>query len=57
MNCAPPVHSNAAEDALANLQVFRLDEPRWRAFQAVLDRPVSGKPRLARLLADKSVLE
>ena len=48
---------NAAEDALADRRVFRLDEARWRAFQDVLDRPVSGKPRLARLLADKSVLE
>ena len=48
---------NAAEDALANRRVVRLDEARWRAFQDVLDRPVSGKPRLARLLADKSVLE
>ena len=48
---------NAAEDALANQRVFRLDETRWRAFQDVLDRPVADKPRLARLLADKSVLE
>ena len=48
---------DAAEDALANQRVFRLDEARWRAFQDVLDRPVSDKPRLAQLLADKSVLE
>ena len=45
------------QEALANQRVFRLDEARWRAFQDVLDRPVSDKPRLARLLADKSVLE
>ena len=48
---------NAAEDALVNRQMFRLDDEQWRAFQAVLDRPVSPKPRLARLLAEKSVLE
>ena len=29
----------------------------WQAFQAVLDRPVSEKPRLARLMAEKTVLE
>ena len=48
---------NAAEDALVNQRVFRVDAARWRAFQGVLDRPVSGKLRLTRLLADKSVLE
>lgn len=48
---------NAAEDALANQRIFRLDEARWRAFQNVLDRPAAAKPRLARLLAGKSVLE
>ena len=48
---------NAAEDAGVNQRVFRVDAARWRAFQGVLDRPVSGKLRLARLLADKSVLE
>ena len=48
---------DAAEDALADRRTFRLDERRWRAFQDVLDRPVTDKPRLARLLAEKSVLE
>ena len=48
---------DAAEDALADRRMFRLDERRWRAFQDVLDRPVADKPRLARLLAEKSVLE
>ena len=48
---------DAAENALADRRVFRLDEPRWRAFQDVLDRPVADKPRLARLLAEMSVLE
>lgn len=48
---------DAAEDALADRRTFRLDDERWRAFQDILDRPVAGKPRLARLLAGKSVLE
>ena len=48
---------DAAEDTLADRRMFRLDDKRWRAFQAVLDRPVVDKPRLARLLAEKSVLE
>ena len=48
---------DAAEDALADRRMFRLDERRWRAFQEILDRPVADKPRLARLLAGKSVLE
>ena len=48
---------DAAEDALADRRTFRLDERRWRAFQDVLDRPVTDKPRLDRLLAEKSVLE
>ena len=43
--------------ALADRRTFRLDERRWRAFQDVLDRPVADKPRLARLLAEKSALE
>ena len=48
---------DAAEDTLADQRVFRLDDKQWRAFQDILDRPVTDKPRLARLLAEKSVLE
>ena len=48
---------NAAEDALADRRMFRLDDQQWGAFQDVLDRPVVNKPRLARLLSGKSVLE
>ena len=48
---------SAAEDTLANRRLFRLDDEQWQAFQAVLDRPVSEKPRLARLMAEKTVLE
>ncbi len=47
----------AAEDALADRRTFRLDDRRWKEFQNILDRPVVNKPRLARLLAEKSVLE
>ena len=48
---------SAAEDALTDRRMFRLDDRRWQAFQDILDRPIADKPRLARLLAEKSVLE
>ncbi len=48
---------NAAEEALVDRRMFRLDDSQWQAFQDVLDRPVVQKPRLSRLLAEKSVLE
>ena len=48
---------SAAEDALINRRLFRIDDEQWQAFQEVLDRPVTEKPRLARLMAGKSVLE
>ncbi|MSP21379.1 MAG: DUF1778 domain-containing protein [Alphaproteobacteria bacterium] len=47
----------AAEEALVDRRMFWLDDAQWQAFQNVLDRPVVTKPRLARLLAEKSVLE
>ena len=47
----------AAEDTLTNRRMFRLDDRRWKEFQSILDRPVVNKPRLARLLSEKSVLE
>ena len=47
----------AAEDALANQRLFQLDGQQWRAFQALLGRPVSDKLRLAKLMAEKSVHE
>ena len=46
-----------AEEALVDRRLFRLDDAQWQAFQDVLDRPVVKKPRLARLLNVKSVLE
>ena len=48
---------SAAEDTLANRRLFQLDDEQWQAFQDVLDQPVSDKPRLARLMAERSVLE
>lgn len=47
----------AAEEALVDRRLFRLDDVQWQAFQDALDRPVARKPRLARLLKAKSVLE
>ena len=47
----------AAEEALINRRIFRLDDAQWQAFQTALDRPVVKKPRLARLLSEKSILE
>lgn len=47
----------AAEEALVDRRLFQLDADQWRAFQEALARPVVHKPRLTRLLAEKSVLE
>ena len=48
---------SAAEDAVLNQRMIRLNDEQWQAFQDILDRPVTSKPRLARLLQEKSVLE
>ena len=48
---------SAAEETLADRRLFRLDEQQWKAFNDALDHPAVAKPRLARLLGDKSVLE
>lgn len=47
----------AAEAALMDRRLFRLDEARWQEFNKALDRAPARKPALARLLAEKSVLE
>jgi len=47
----------AASNTLADRRVFALDDAQWRAFQEALDRPVQHKPRLAKLLSERSVLE
>jgi uncharacterized protein (DUF1778 family) len=52
-----PVKPEEFEDALPDRRVFRLDDTQWCAFLAALDRPVVSKPRLARLLIERSVLE
>ena len=48
---------HAAEEALVDRRVFRLDDAEWQKFQDALDRPVQSKPRLEKLLAEKSALE
>lgn len=48
---------NAAEETLVDRRMFRLDQAQWQAFQEILDSPVTARPRLAKLLAEKSVLE
>lgn len=47
----------AAEEAWMDRRLFRLDEAQWRAFQKARNRPVVTKPRLARLLSHKSMLD
>ena len=46
-----------AEDVLAERRTFRLSEEQWTAFTAMLDRPVTEKSRLRRLLTEPSVLD
>lgn len=48
---------NAASRTLADRQLFALNAKDWKAFQAVLDRPVKSKPRLRKLLSENSILE
>lgn len=48
---------HAAEEALVDRRLFRLDDAEWQKFKDALDRPVQSKPRLEKLLAEKSVLE
>jgi uncharacterized protein (DUF1778 family) len=47
----------AAAEALADRRAFALDAATWRRFLAALDRPPRAKPRLAKLLTERSVLE
>lgn len=47
----------AAETDLADRRVFVLNDAAWTDLQALLDRPPSPKPELARLLAKPSILE
>lgn len=45
----------AAEDALADRRVFRLDDAGWEEFVEVLERHARPIPELSRLLASSSV--
>lgn len=47
----------AAAETLEDRRSFVLDKQRWNAFLKILDRAPRVKPRLARLLAERSVLE
>lgn len=44
-----------AADVLAGRRVFAIDDAAWGEFLAVLDRPVSYRPRLEKLLTEPSV--
>lgn len=46
-----------ARDVLADRRLFAMDDAAWAEFLAVLDRPVSHKPRLAQLFAEPSIFE
>lgn len=47
----------AANQALADRLRFELDETQWELFQKALDRPVSAKPNLKKLLTQPGVLD
>jgi len=44
-----------AEQALAEQTRFVLDEKRWKAFLAALDRPAQDKPRLRQLFREQHI--
>ena len=46
-----------ARDVLADRRLFMVDDDAWAQFLAVLDRPVSRRPRLAELFAEQSVFD
>lgn len=46
----------AANHALADRLRFELAPDQWDAFQAALDRPVTAKPRLKKLLGKPGLL-
>jgi uncharacterized protein (DUF1778 family) len=47
----------AAAETLMDRRAFILPEDKWREFEAALDAPVQHKPRLAKLLSERSILE
>jgi uncharacterized protein (DUF1778 family) len=48
---------SAAAETLEDRRLFMLSRRRWDEFLKILDRPPRVKRRLARLLAERSVLE
>ena len=46
----------AANQTLADRTRFGLPPEKWREFQAALDRPVSAKPKLRKLLSKPGLL-
>jgi len=44
----------AAENALLDQRLFLLNDADWQKFQETLDRPAKAKPRLQKLIKDKS---
>jgi len=46
-----------ARDVLADRRVFELDDAAWTEFVAILDRPMTYKPRLSKLLTEDSIFE
>lgn len=46
----------AANQTLADRSRFELSAEQWLAFQAALDRPISAKPKLEKLLSEPGLL-
>ena len=46
-----------ARDVLADRRLFAVDDAAWEEFLAVLERPVTPKPRLERLFAEPSIFD
>jgi uncharacterized protein (DUF1778 family) len=46
-----------ARDVLADRRLFAVDDAAWEKFLAVLERPVTPKPRLERLFAAPSIFD
>lgn len=46
-----------AEEILAETRQFVLSPDRWRAFVAALERPATSKPRLRRLIRERTIIE
>ena len=46
-----------ARNVLADRRLFALDDAAWTEFRAVMDRPVTQKPRLEKLFAEPSIFD